>query len=162
MAKKHRHIGYFNDMEDVKYLNTLNVEQIINFMVRGYGNFHEVEPDADIDIDDYRTEHDSHLFEMSADGEYLIRHENGAEDGEGWYLDIYKAVVVEDEFNNVIEYCPHCNREVELDNEFKAQKCPNCGVYIVPCNLCPLLEKGECVAKCPLSIFAKKLNKDED
>ena len=56
------------------------------------------------------------------------------------------------------EYCPHCECEVELDNDFKVQICPNCGKHIVPCNLCPLLEENRCHNICPLEMFAKKLN----
>jgi predicted RNA-binding Zn-ribbon protein involved in translation (DUF1610 family) len=162
MEKRYRHIGYFYIMEDVKYLNTLNANQIIGFMLRGYGTFTEVESDDEPDIIDYHDEHDSNQFEITDDSEYLIRHENGSEDGEGWYLDIYKAIMVEDEYNNVTELCPHCEYEVELGNELKVQKCPHCGAYIVPCNLCPLLEKGICSGKCPLEELAKELNEGKE
>lgn len=54
----------------------------------------------------------------------------------------------------VYEYCPHCETEVGLENEFKVQKCPNCGQYIVPCNLCPI----DCVSKCPLELLCNELN----
>lgn len=162
MRKRYRHIGYFYEMGDVKYLNTLNANQIIGFMEQGYGAFTEVESDEDADIIDYHDEHDSVQFDITDDNEYLIRHENGSEDGEGWYLDIYKVIMVENEYNNAIEFCPHCECEVELGNELKVQKCPNCGAYIVPCSLCPLLEKGACRGKCPLDELAKELNEGNE
>ena len=59
------------------------------------------------------------------------------------------------------EYCPHCDTTVDLEDEFKVQRCPNCGTWIVPCSICPL---GSCVAKCPLERYAIILNggnKDE-
>lgn len=59
------------------------------------------------------------------------------------------------------EYCPHCDTCVDLEDEFKVQRCPNCGTWIVPCSICPL---GSCVAKCPLERYAIILNggnKDE-
>lgn len=59
------------------------------------------------------------------------------------------------------EYCPHCETEVELSNEFKVQICPNCGKHIVPCNLCPLLAEGNCQGLCPLEKMAKILNNEE-
>ena len=57
----------------------------------------------------------------------------------------------------IYEYCMHCESEVELEWDFKVQKCPICGSYIVPCSLCPLLEKGECNGKCALAEYANEL-----
>lgn len=54
------------------------------------------------------------------------------------------------------EYCNNCGCEVELENEFKVQKCPICGHYIVPCNLCPI----DCVSKCPLEILCNNLENE--
>ena len=34
------------------------------------------------------------------------------------------------------ELCPFCETEVELDNEYKAQECPNCGNTTLPCGIC--------------------------
>lgn len=45
-----------------------------------------------------------------------------------------------------VEFCPHCECEVELRTEFVKQICPNCGEIIAPCNLCG----GECIKNCPL------------
>lgn len=36
----------------------------------------------------------------------------------------------------VIEYCPFCEDEVELDAVLTIQTCPNCGKKIIPCCLC--------------------------
>lgn len=63
--------------------------------------------------------------------------------------------------NKSYEYCPHCETEVELSNEFKVQICPNCGKHIVSCNLCPLLAEGNCQGLCPLEKMAKILNNEE-
>lgn len=59
------------------------------------------------------------------------------------------------------EYCNNCGCEVELENEFKVQKCPICGHYIVPCNLCPMTD---CVGdtKCPLSILSDILESENE
>lgn len=53
------------------------------------------------------------------------------------------------------EWCPHCDECVELQGEFKVQRCPNCGKWIVPCSLCPF---EDCVKKCPLERLATILN----
>jgi predicted RNA-binding Zn-ribbon protein involved in translation (DUF1610 family) len=60
--------------------------------------------------------------------------------------------------NKCYELCPHCNCEVELENEFKVQYCPECGKNIVPCSICPLQEMGKCSTNCPLEEYANKLN----
>jgi len=36
----------------------------------------------------------------------------------------------------ILEWCPYCNTEVELDNCMQMQKCPNCEKDIAPCNTC--------------------------
>lgn len=41
------------------------------------------------------------------------------------------------------ELCPHCEKEVELDNIFKVQTCPNCGKRILPCSICEFKTKEE-------------------
>lgn len=58
----------------------------------------------------------------------------------------------------VYEYCPHCEEEVILSNDFKVQVCPNCGMHIVPCSICDLLAIGRCRGHCKLEEEAKKLN----
>ena len=39
---------------------------------------------------------------------------------------------------NIVEVCPFCMHEVELENpvKFNRQPCPNCKKMILPCNLC--------------------------
>jgi len=37
-----------------------------------------------------------------------------------------------------IEWCQHCDREVELCTVFKMQRCPNCKKPLKPCALCDL------------------------
>lgn len=53
------------------------------------------------------------------------------------------------------EYCPHCDEVCDLANEFKVQKCPNCGKWLVPCSICPL---QNCSKHCPLERYAMILN----
>lgn len=66
---------------------------------------------------------------------------------------------ITDTDNTITEYCPHCDCEVELQSEFKVQKCPNCRTFIVPCNQCPLLAQNKCdSSRCPLEALANELN----
>mgnify|MGYP003288800029 CR=1 FL=1 len=58
-----------------------------------------------------------------------------------------------------IEYCSSCEQEVKLKNEFKIQKCPKCGAYIIPCNLCPI--DNECTSKCPLDILCRIFEREK-
>lgn len=62
----------------------------------------------------------------------------------------------------VTEYCPHCEREVEIDAELKVQVCPHCGRHIVTCSMCLAVddnngEKHYC-SNCCLEHLANKLN----
>ena len=104
-------------------------------------------------------------YEMSTNEDYLIRYERGNINDEDWFIDVFKRKIVDvvETPNNandgVIEYCPHCDTEVTLMNEFKVQSCPNCGKKLVPCNICPLLADGKCPNLCPLSELAMRMNK---
>lgn len=50
--------------------------------------------------------------------------------------------------NTIYEMCPYCDLEVELKDEFKLQRCPECGELIAPCSICPV----QCNTKCPLGV----------
>lgn len=56
------------------------------------------------------------------------------------------------------EYCPHCDTTVDLEHDFKVQKCPNCGKWLAPCSICPL---ENCSKHCPLERLACMLNGEE-
>ena len=38
--------------------------------------------------------------------------------------------------NKINEWCPKCNVEVELEESFTIQTCPNCNKEILPCSMC--------------------------
>lgn len=57
--------------------------------------------------------------------------------------------------DTLVEYCPHCEQEVDLHFSFAIQRCPNCGKLIAPCNLC---NHNLCdCANCPLAKLTAKL-----
>jgi predicted RNA-binding Zn-ribbon protein involved in translation (DUF1610 family) len=41
-----------------------------------------------------------------------------------------------DNMNKINEWCPKCNVEVELEESFTIQTCPNCNKEILPCSMC--------------------------
>ena len=41
--------------------------------------------------------------------------------------------------NTTIEYCPHCDSEVELEYKFEVQQCPRCKRSIKPCSICTII-----------------------
>ena len=159
-----RHFGFFEG-EIAKSIFNLNADEIITYMRKNPDNFKISEGNVDTDIDNPEDEHDMYQFEKDTNGEYLVRYERGNKDNDGWYIDvyIYKTVGISEnnEDDEVYEYCPHCDCEVALKNEFKVQICPECGKYIVPCNICPLLADGKCPNLCPLSDLANKMNKEQ-
>lgn len=159
-----RHFGFFEG-EIAKSIFNLNADEIITYMRKNPDNFKISEGNVDTDIDNPEDEHDMYQFEKDTSGEYLVRYERGNKDNDGWYIDvyIYKTVGISEnnEDDEVYEYCPHCDCEVALKNEFKVQICPECGKAIVPCNLCPLLAENKCNGKCPLEVLANQMNKDK-
>lgn len=67
--------------------------------------------------------------------------------------------------SKVFEICPFCGKEVELDDELKVQKCPNCGKHIVTCSMCLAVETDPSTnycQKCPLIVQATEYNKTEE
>ena len=167
-----RHIGYYSDYEDITKLFGRSADFIVNAYRDALGSFHRTAGGCDTDIDDYNDEHDANAFQLTTDKLYLVRFERGANDGEGWYIDIYKLTEIEvdddddqdtndeddnDEDDTVEEYCPYCENEVYLKNEFKVQTCPDCGHAIVPCSICPL---DECRSVCPLDALCRQKNEE--
>jgi predicted RNA-binding Zn-ribbon protein involved in translation (DUF1610 family) len=156
-----RHIGYYNDHEDIVSLFGRSADYIVKIMLDGLGAFHKTEGNCDTDIDDYNDEHDANMFQLTTDKKYLVRFERGGNNADGWYIDIYKETEVEINKNDgkIHEFCSICGDEVMLDNVFKLQRCPNCGRPIVPCSICPY---DDCTSQCMLSKKSDRLNKAFD
>lgn len=161
MNKTYKHIGYYNDVDDCKFLFAESPEYIVNYIACGFGNFHSVNGDDDTDVI-WGDEHDMLLFQKTADERYIVRYERG--NGiEGWYIDVYQLREEEPD-NRVEEYCGECDTYVMLENELKVQKCPNCGKAIVPCSaLCPMLfgdySHLQNCSSCPLATLCEETNK---
>ena len=52
-----------------------------------------------------------------------------------------------DSDNGCVEWCPQCDCEVLLSNDFKVQICPNCGKEILPCAQCESMNCKNCPLK---------------
>ncbi len=57
------------------------------------------------------------------------------------------------EFDKTYEWCPYCEKEVELLAIKTVQKCPSCGKYIVSCSMC-----HNCIPHCLFEEEAHRLN----
>lgn len=49
------------------------------------------------------------------------------------------------------EWCPLCDTEVKLRNEFVRQRCPSCGKIILPCSICTHDKNYSSCGNCPLA-----------
>lgn len=147
-----KHIGYYHGVDAVQYYAE-PADAIIRAMKKGLGAFYNVDPSSETDIYDIDKENDKEQFSYSADKNYLVRKEKGANEPtwEGWYIDIYEAV----EGFTTEEYCSNCNSFVKLPSDFAVQICPECGGAIVPCNICPLNDDERACANCPLAKYAE-------
>lgn len=66
--------------------------------------------------------------------------------------EIMKLKNATEQREEIYEFCPYCEKKVELANIFIKQKCPNCGKEIYPCGICPHIAKDEEAScnDCPL------------
>ena len=158
MGKIYKHIGYYTNPN----FFGMSTDDIVACVNNKDKHFHQTEREieTDIDFDTLHHEYDFNLFQLTTDEKYLVRFERGDMEYNGWFVDVYKLIEdTETDNNTITEYCPHCDCGVELESEFKVQKCPECGRYIVPCNQCPLLAQNKCSnSKCPLETLANELN----
>ena len=69
----------------------------------------------------------------------------------------YLHVIKKEDLPTIIdECCPFCESEVELPATFEPHKCPVCGKWIAPCNLC---DHDVCDCKnCPLTAICHRRN----
>lgn len=161
-----RHIGYYNEDEDIKTLFCTNANNVVASMQANLGTFHPTKGDATDDIDyNEAFKLNPSEYQMTSDGKYLVRFERGDNNNEDWFIDIFIKTEIKEEdtndSNKVYEYCPHCESEVELANEFKVQVCPECGKAIVPCSICPF-QPYKCSNNCPLEALCKQLNNESE
>ncbi|MEG1142724.1 MAG: hypothetical protein RSE41_09845, partial [Clostridia bacterium] len=52
------------------------------------------------------------------------------------------------------EYCSLCDGESEVKNDFKIQRCTECGELILPCQIC-VMDEVNCGSDCPLNNIKK-------
>lgn len=155
-----RHLGYYSELQDIRDLFGRNADYIVKYMLNEFGAFTKQKGNVDTDISGFTDKYNPNEYQLTTNGDYLVRFERGTNNDEDWFIDIYERYVVEvinedDEY--IWEYCPHCDMEVKLPCELKVHICPNCGKHIVACSLC---ETSSCASKCPLETLCCKLNGD--
>lgn len=164
MKKVYRHIGYYEG-QDALDMFCFDADSLVACMTAG--PFHSSDGESETDIENLDDEEDKCLFSKSSDQEHLVRYSRGGNTpkADGWFIDVYRLTEVESDDQDtsnpdelIEEYCEHCCEYVDLPEEFKVHTCPNCGKYIVACNLCPYLPEEAKCATCPLSKQAHNLN----
>ena len=153
-----RHLGYYSELQDIRDLFGRNADYIVKYMLNEFGAFTKQKGNVDTDISGFTDEYNPNEYQLTTNGDYLVKFERGTNNDDNWFIDIYERYEVIDEDDDYIwEYCPHCDIEVKIPYELKVHICPNCGKHIVACKLC---ETRSCASKCPLDALCRKLNGD--
>jgi predicted RNA-binding Zn-ribbon protein involved in translation (DUF1610 family) len=153
-----RHLGYYSELQDIRDLFGRNADYIVKYMLNEFGAFTKQKGNVDTDISGFTDEYNPNEYQLTTNGDYLVKFERGTNNDDNWFIDIYERYEVIDEDDEYIwEYCPHCDMEVKIPYELKVHICPNCGKHIVACKLC---ETRSCASKCPLDALCRKLNGD--
>ena len=153
-----RHLGYYSELQDIRDLFGRNADYIVKYMLNEFGAFTKQQGNVDTDISGFTDEYNPNEYQLTTNGDYLVKFERGTNNDDNWFIDIYERYEVIDEDDDYIwEYCPHCDIEVKIPYELKVHICPNCGKHIVACKLC---ETRSCASKCPLDALCRKLNGD--
>lgn len=158
IKSKFRHLGYYSELQDIRDLFGRNADYIVKYMLNEFGAFTKQKGNVDTDISGFTDEYNPNEYQLTTNGDYLVKFERGTNNDDNWFIDIYERYEVIDEDDDYIwEYCPHCDIEVKIPYELKVHICPNCGKHIVACKLC---ETRSCASKCPLDALCRKLNGD--
>lgn len=172
----YKHLGYFNEVGDIRELSMQSADEIVDYYKKGYGAFYEDDkPDTDLieeeEIESGAVERGDTRF--TADKNYAITDSNwdswnkkykGAEDGDDsyCYIDIWELKEVREvEEDKAYEVCPYCDEEIEIDAELKISRCPHCGKWIVHCSVCKNPELNYSCNDCCLEVLAHSLNAEE-
>lgn len=106
--KTYRHLGYFNEVGDIRELSRKSADEILDYWKKGYGAFYEDdEPCADTDLVIDRELPNDDDVKITTDGKYAIfdtswdawqEDYKDAEDGDDseCYIDIYELGCSED------------------------------------------------------------------
>lgn len=91
---KYRHIGYYNDIEDVVTLFNATPDEIVEYKNNNFGVFYECSV-MDIDTDNIHAE-DKDIIKFTTDKEYIVVKDFMTDSteyvSESDFIDIYKLV----------------------------------------------------------------------
>lgn len=114
---KYKHLGYYNEVGDIRELMGMSIDEIISYYKDGFGAFHEVdrhEVDSDVILEDEENNIKKGDVRISTDKVYLIVDNTykkwlddyaDAEDGDDaeCYIDIYMKYEIEVEVEELDE-----------------------------------------------------------
>lgn len=168
------HVGYFNEVGDIRELSMKSADEIVDYYKKGYGAFYEDKyPDADLIEEDEAESVKKNITRFTTDKKYAVTDSSwdswneeykDAEDGDdsSCYIDIWELTTVQEyEDNKAYEVCPYCDEEIEIDAELKISRCPHCGKWIVHCSMCRNHELNYSCNDCCLEVLAHSLNAEE-
>lgn len=100
----YRHLGYFNDIPDIRELSRKSADEIIDYYKKGYGKFYEDkshEPETDLDLEEEEATMCGDI-KVTSDKKYVISDTSwvgwkeaykDVEDGDSdCYIDIYELM----------------------------------------------------------------------
>ena len=162
--KQLRHLGYFNDEEDINVLNENNPNEVLNYIKKGYGNFYhstdsELKTFSTINVRESSFTNDGKYFITFPFEEKHVRIYNNKD----CFIDVYEVVGDDGDYDMGFcnDTCIHCDNEVELPRKLSVYRCPSCGRWIPNCSMCYLIDNGDCPKVCPLEYEAQRRNKLE-
>lgn len=106
MKQEYRHLGYYNDVDDIidlfpsEPLKGYEASLINSYVKDGYGNFYSTDDTGDIlSADEFEEDFKKGLAAITRDGKYIVVFSPGdpntlkdGDDQHGYFIDLYEAV----------------------------------------------------------------------
>lgn len=150
IIKFFENLQYFNDVEDIPEIPKVSEETYKKYIIPNLIRCGAIPKSKLIEGKTYLGscrntskavwngscfEYDRYKF-----GTTYLDHINHFEDDDGYDL----FTPIREEYLTTWEVCPECETEVELENIFKVQYCPNCSKKILPCSICTNMNCKNC------------------
>lgn len=105
MEKYYKHIGYFNDAEDIidlypsSFFKGDEAGIVTNYMQSGYGKFYSVENNENFPFDNFKFELEHQIAAITPDDKYIVTFSLGDRNKlfknspeHGYYIDVWELV----------------------------------------------------------------------
>lgn len=137
--KKHiyKHIGYYNQVGDIRELGGKSADEILNYMKKGYGAFYSSDSESDrcLETDYEETDFELGIIKVTADKKFII------EDGTAYFYDWKKQFADNedgddsDTYIDIFELYESYDDDEELDNEEDDRKCYYYAAHEIVCKM---------------------------